>query len=501
MNLRRSHYVWIGLALLLLLGLIAWRMLWAYANSDAVPDGVLLLQEGGNASEGSISLGSDAAFAIGGLTIDAVLDELQKRADALHSLQFTVQAKGSKQAATWTLFELGVRVDTRKAAALISKLRSGSMWERVQYRRHFPNKLNIEMRWDKKRFAEQVRSVWGMLDANEPANAARTITSDDKVVYKPHQDAYRLDMNSLLAQAQTALEAASTAQWGASPAAKDIITTLPLRTVHPEITLSRLQSEGIERMIASFTTDFSSSGKGRAHNVSIVARTLHDWELAPNDVFDYRKVIELTRDKYGFREAPVILNGELVPGIGGGICQVSSTLYNAALLAGLEMVERRNHSLPVSYLPKGRDATFAEGAINFRFKNTTGKHLIIRTAASGGKLTVKLFGTLPRNVKYKLQSTTLKVIEPPIKEIPSTTVPAGQRLLMKTGKSGYVIETYRIKLQDGKEISRSKISRDTYKAQPTLYSVSPEHSGPGAIQGEDISNNRKQLLEDGVRGE
>lgn len=499
--MRKSYYVWIGIALLLLTGLVAWRLIWSYAASDQIPEGTVLKQQGGAAGNGLISLGSDAAFALGGLTIDAALDDLAKRAEALRSLRLTIHTNGKKQAAVWRLSELGVHIDTAQAASLIAGLRSGSIWDRFQYRRKFPNKLNIEMGWDRKKFEKQVRSVWGVLDANQPVNAVRTITSDDKVVYTPHQDAYRLDMSALLAQAQAALEAASTAQWGASPAAKDIVLALPLRTVHPDITLSRLQAEGVERMIASFTTDFSSSGRGRAHNVSAAAKTLHDWELAPGEVFDYRKVISLTRDKYGFREAPVILNGELVPGIGGGICQVSSTLYNAALLAGLEMVERRNHSLPVSYLPKGRDATFAEGAINFKFKNTTGKHIIIRTKTSGGKLTVKLFGTMPRNVKYKLQSTTVKVIQPPIKEVPSATVPAGQRLLMQSGKSGYIIETYRIKLQDGKEVSRSKISRDTYKAQPTVYSVSPEHSGPGAIQPGDEYSNRKQLLEDGVRGD
>ncbi|MBW7474963.1 VanW family protein [Paenibacillus oenotherae] len=498
--MKRSYYVWIVVAALLFVGLAGWRYIWVYASKDTIPGGVVLQGRSGM-EDGSVSLGSSTIFAIGGLTIDAALEQIQHRTDALRNLKFTLQANGKKQNKTWTLSQLGVHIDTKDAAAVISKLTAGNMWDRLQYRRQFPANIHFELRWNKEQFKKQVRSVWGMLDANEPVNATRTITSDERIVYTPHQNAYRLDMNRLLIEAQTALENAAAEQWGAAGEAADIVLPLPLRTVQPNVTLERLKSEGIERKIASFTTDFSSSGKGRTYNVSMVAKTLNDWQLAPDEVFDYRKVISLTRDKYGFREAPVILNGELVPGIGGGICQVSSTLYNAALLAGLEMVERRNHSLPVSYLPKGRDATFAEGAINFRFKNTTGKHVIIRTSTSGRKLTVMLFGTLPHNIKYKIQSATVKVIEPPVKEIPSSIVPAGERLLMKTGKPGYIIETYRIALQDGKEVSRTRISRDTYKAQPTVYSISPEHSGPRAIKSEDGPGSRKQLLEDGVRSE
>jgi len=246
--------------------------------------------------------------------------------------------------------------------------------------------------------------------------------------------------------------------------------------------------------LSSFTTDFSSSAAGRAYNVTMTAKTLNNWDLAPGEIFDYKKVIALTRENYGYREAPVILNGELVPGIGGGICQVSSTLYNAALLAGLEMVERRNHSLPVSYLPKGQDATFAEGAINFRFKNTTGKHLIIRTVVSGGKLTIKLFGTLPGNVSYAIESKTVKVIDPPVKEIASQAVPSGGRLLLSSGKSGYIVETYRTKIKDGKTVSRERVSRDTYRAQPSVYGVAEGRTNNGT----DGNGKSKQLLEDGV---
>ncbi|QYR22128.1 VanW family protein [Paenibacillus sp. sptzw28] len=506
--MKRFHIALILISAIMLAGSIGWGYVWIYAARDTVPKGVALVvgpDAGGTGTRGEVVLRNNAAIDVGGNKIDAALKELEQKTAKLTKLPLTIEANlADRQKKTWTLGELGLTVDTTGAAYALSGLREGSVWERAKYRWEFPQKLVIQVRWNKEVFAAKVRGQWGWIDADNPTNAVRSITADDKVVYQPHVDAFRLDLDKLFAKAQQMVEASIPEEWGGAVGAPDSSTggagngiTLPLalRVVHPDVTLEQLKNEGIERKITSFTTDFSTSGAGRAYNVSMTARTLNDWDLAPGEVFDYRKVISLTRQKYGYRQAPVILNGELVPGIGGGICQVSSTLYNAALLAGLNIVERRNHSLPVSYMPKGQDATFAEGAINFRFKNTTGKHLIIRTVTSGGKLTIKLFGTMPRDVSYRIESKTVKVIDPPVKEVPSSAVPAGGRLLLTTGKPGYIVETYRTMTKGGKTISRERLSRDTYKAQPSVYGV-----GPGRPDGDNLKDDSKgsELLEDGV---
>ncbi|MDG0794617.1 VanW family protein [Cohnella ginsengisoli] len=122
---------------------------------------------------------------------------------------------------------------------------------------------------------------------------------------------------------------------------------LPVVQVKPEITTASLQAQGIARKIAEFSTSFAASGEGRIHNVKATADALDGTMLLPGETFDYGAVVAKARRDYGYRAAPVILKGKLVPGIGGGICQVSSTLYNAVLRAsGLQIVERRNHSLP-----------------------------------------------------------------------------------------------------------------------------------------------------------
>ena len=363
--------------------------------------------------------------------------------------------------------------------------------ERAKARWHFPAQLVIGVSWDQAKFKKQMQGEWGYLNAGEPKNANRTITDDDKVVYTPHKDARRLDTDAMYKQAVKAIEQTLGQDWSA--ALKPISMPVALKVIHPGITLDRLKAEGVDRMIASFSTTYRTSGAGRAYNVGVTARTLNDWVLAPGEVFDYSKVVAATNQRYGYRAAPVILNGEFVQGVGGGICQVSSTLYNAVLRAGLELVERRNHSLPVSYLPLGQDATFAEGAINFRFKNTTGKTIVIRTEAADRQVTVKLFGTLPQNVKYAISSKTIRTIPPTVKEVARASLHPGSRLLLSSGKSGYVVETYRSKLVNGKVVSTDRISRDTYKAQPSVYAIAPEQSSPGGQL-----DHQKPLLEDGV---
>jgi vancomycin resistance protein YoaR len=201
---------------------------------------------------------------------------------------------------------------------------------------------------------------------------------------------------------------------------------------------------------------------------------LNDTLLQPGEVFEYGRIVAKAEKEYGYKEAPVILKGKLTPGIGGGICQVSSTLYNAALLTGLEIVERRNHSLPVSYLPRGLDATFADGYVNFKFRNSTGKQLLIRTVVSDKTVTVKLFGTMPDNVSYRTETAELKVNPPKTQFVADPAVTPGQQKLVQKGASGYVVEAFLIKNVDGIVAERKKLSKDTYRTQDTLIAVHPD---------------------------
>lgn len=252
---------------------------------------------------------------------------------------------------------------------------------------------------------------WEEQRYSKPINAVRQIDGDDQIHYIPGRSARRLDWPKL----GVALDKALPKDFTAS--GEPVRVELPFRQLEPDITVDGLRSEGIERKIVQLSTSLGSSSEGRVYNVNSAASTVDGLILKPGEIFDYAQIIAKAERTHGFREAPVIVNGQLEPGIGGGICQVSSTVYNAALRVGLDIVERRNHSLPVSYLPKGQDATYATGSINFRFKNNTGKHLLLRAAVQNRMLTVKFFGTFPSNVSYELESRTVHVLPIPEKTI------------------------------------------------------------------------------------
>lgn len=143
--------------------------------------------------------------------------------------------------------------------------------------------------------------------------------------------------------------------------------------------------------IASYQTDYSTSAEGRATNVRLSAETINNKVVMPGEVFSFNNIINGITAEKGYKMATVFSGNKAVQGLGGGVCQVSSTLYNAVLGVNyLEIVERHSHSLPVTYVPKGKDATIATGSLDFRFRNTSEKPIKIVTEANGQTLTIKI---------------------------------------------------------------------------------------------------------------
>ncbi|MFF2890006.1 VanW family protein [Paenibacillus sp. NPDC057967] len=457
--MRKLQWVlWGLLAVVLFAAAAGFVVVWKYANQELVPEGV-----------------TAGKLQIGGMYIDDAIALLDKYEKALEKRSITVQANQvAKDSRSWLVSEFGYRAEFTGARDALLQLKKGGLWERARYRYQFPNHYALSQSWEKSAFESALRKQWRWVENNSPQNASREITKQDEVIYTPHADAYRLDLAGLVQEADlwVLLEENEVGQ-EVTDDLGTMVAELPISTIHPDITLEKLKNEGIDRLIMSFTTDFSSSAEGRSHNVSVTAKTLNDWYLKPDEVFAYSELIAKAEKEHTYREAPVILNGKFVPGIGGGICQVSSTLYQAILRAGLGIEERRNHSLPVAYLPLGHDATYATDAIDFKFRNTTGKSLLIRTSVKNKKLTIKLFGTMPSNESYEIESVTLDTLSPKTQQSVNPALPVGKTVVVDKGKPGYIVETYRTHLRDGKVITRERVSKDTYRAQPTLIETGP----------------------------
>lgn len=157
-------------------------------------------------------------------------------------------------------------------------------------------------------------------------------------------------------------------------AEKDSRVYLDLVYIDPEITASLL--EGLDKPLGSFETSIGGGG-GRAENIRLATKSLDYYLLAPGQVFSFNRTVGPTTAERGYKPAPIIVRGSIVQGLGGGICQVSTTLFNAVDYAGLEVVERHKHSKPVGYVPKGRDATVS-WHLDFKFRNTTNRYIMIR---------------------------------------------------------------------------------------------------------------------------
>jgi vancomycin resistance protein YoaR len=172
------------------------------------------------------------------------------------------------------------------------------------------------------------------------------------------------------------------------------------------------------------------------------------------------------------------VHGELVPGIGGGICQVSSTLYNAVLRSDLKIVRRSHHAFPVHYLPAGRDATVVDGAIDFQFQNSTGAPIYIIGSAHGGRLAFTLLGKrIPgQEVRIELANHTIQPASTETRSDP--TLPAGRRVVKTPGHRGHRVTVYRVVKVNGQLVKRELISRDRYRPFPTVVLVGTRRAAP-----------------------
>lgn len=254
---------------------------------------------------------------------------------------------------------------------------------------------------------------------------------------------------------------------------------IPVTVKNPGVTAESLQAKLFNTTLASYSTTYSTSAVGRASNVALAASSINGKVLMPGDTFSYNETIGDTTIENGYKVAPVFENGKTSQGVGGGICQVSSTLYSAVLYADLKVVERRNHSLTVGYVPKGQDATVSYGSLDFKFANNTDYPIKISAVANGGTVTVSIIGTKRDTDRtVKLTHTIVSTTQPTTNETPDPNLPANARKVTSAGKNGYVVDTYKTIFENGQQISSEKITRSTYKMVPTEVLVGTKSSAP-----------------------
>lgn len=243
---------------------------------------------------------------------------------------------------------------------------------------------------------------------------------------------------------------------------------IDLVTKPAEAAITYKMLAAINGELSSFVTYYMVGARG--DNVALAASRINGTVLMPGQVFSYNKTVGPRVASDGFKPAPVIIDGELKPGMGGGVCQPSSTLYNAVLLAGLKVVERVHHGFPVHYLPPGRDATVAYGAIDFQFENSSQWPIYISAHGNGGVLQFTLFG-------HRIPGQTIEMVhaythygDVPVETVPDYSLRPGQHETERDGHPDIRALWYRITKLDGRVINREPIMTHYYPF-PTVVEV------------------------------
>lgn len=243
--------------------------------------------------------------------------------------------------------------------------------------------------------------------------------------------------------------------------------TVDLISSKPSITykdLSKIKSVPM----STYSTSFASSSAERAKNLEVVTSLINGIVLMPGETFSYSDISQKGRGQY--LDAAVYINNKVEQAEAGGICQVSSTLYNAIMRANIPSVERTNHSLPVSYVPLGLDATVSWGYLDYKFKNTYDFPIYIEGIIYNRNLTFNIYGdkSALNGVTYDMTSNVIDTISPEVEYIDDNSLEKGTEVTESYGQAGYKVESYLLGYKEGKEISRKHIATDIYAATKTV---------------------------------
>ena len=248
--------------------------------------------------------------------------------------------------------------------------------------------------------------------------------------------------------------------------------TIPLKYLYPAVTNDQIAQEAFPDTLSSYSTSYASSNANRSNNVELATKKINGTVLMPGETFSYNSTVGKRTVAAGFREAGAYSAGQVVTEVGGGICQVSSTLYNAVLRANLEIVARSNHHYQVGYVPIGTDATVSWGAPDFKFKNNRNYAIRINAYTSNKHVYIKIQG-LKQDDDYEIEITSkvTSTIAPTITYTTDASLKKGQTKVIQKGSSGAYSTTYKIYKKNGTTVKTEVISNDKYYPHNKVVAV------------------------------
>ena len=342
-----------------------------------------------------------------------------------------------------TLKDIGVDLDTQKIIEETQRTRGTAL----------PSVLKVDSAKASQTLKEKLQQF------NRPAKDASYKITNDKVVISPAESARKVDIERIMSDIRKAPLSEVPRQIG-----------IPVVEMPASVTTESIKSLAFDSVIGEFTTKFAVQEKNRSENLATAAKALNQKVIRPGETFSFNNTVGPREPATGYKDAYVIVNGEYVQGTGGGVCQVSSTLYNAVLLGNLGVVERTPHAVAISYVPTGQDATVNYPNIDFKFKNNTPSLVYLRTEVKPGVLTVRIWG--------KKTDKSVRIERQVEKEIPYKTekrldsnLPAGQIVQKQAGSKGLVVNTWKVIREGNGNETKQFLSRDSYAPANRILSV------------------------------
>lgn len=240
---------------------------------------------------------------------------------------------------------------------------------------------------------------------------------------------------------------------------------IPLKITIANKTVNDLGEEAFPNTLGTFTTRYDASNKNRSNNIVLASSKINGTVILPGETFSYNKTVGKRTITSGFKEAGAYAGGKVIQEVGGGICQVSSTLYNAVLYANLEIVDRSNHYFECSYVDAGRDATVSWGTVDFKFRNNRTYPIKIEAYSKNGVVKISIKGIKEeKEYEVTIQSKITSIIKKTVQYIEDPTLEIGEEVVEQEGHNGCTSKTYKIVKYNGTVVSNDVISSDSYHA-------------------------------------
>lgn len=406
-----------------------------------------------------------AELKVGDLTMEEARVLVDDHANALLSQPLKLNVE--QQTLEVTLADLGLRLDrdlTLQEAYDVGRQGSGLAKAFTNLVNLFSNRsINIAFKqdWNEDSLRQTLKESLEQFD--KPAvDATLVATRDNTVTVMSEQTGSVINYEALVADIE----------------GLNIYEVLPNINVEfeeqlPQVTAAQVEEQKITGLLSSYTTKFNPGETARSENVRLAANALDMALIKPGEILSFNGIVGERTVDAGYKDAYIILNGEFVPGLAGGICQVSSTLYNTGLLANLEIAQRSNHDLAITYVPLGQDATVAYPSLDLKFNNNTDGYILIRSWVSYDALTIEMYGKVKSGQEVAIANTIDEILPFTEQRLADETMAAGESQVKQQGQPGYVVRSTRTVKVKGEVISTESLPQSRYSPLPKILNVGP----------------------------